>query len=299
MSGQFSSLIRPAYEQSPELAGTVQQVQGDPASAAELQQQIAFDDKVVAAIRTITLSDAQTADLERSLNEVGSRVERKPALPPEMTTPPAANQSPSPGPTLAQSGGSEDTLIRSNATVAGGQGEPADKPPGGAPRRTILAAVGVGLIATCAMIIWVIADQLNSFTGSERIGQLLESADNLNGDEFEPVDSTGKDVEDWFFLKHGLEHFGVPAQFADAKTLGGRVFKFDGVEVGEIVAVGEKKMLFYLFPAAEVGVKVHNGKWNIVEDGSWIGAVTGMNDTAFVVAIRGTRQDMEQILAKK
>jgi hypothetical protein len=168
-----------------------------------------------------------------------------------------------------------------------------------APRRTIAIAVGIGLLATCAMIVWIVFDQMNSFTGSEQIVQLLDSANTLKGDEFEAVDAAATDVEDWFFLKHGLEHLSVPPQFKDARTVGCRVFKFNGAAIGQVMAVNPTEMLFYLFPADQVGVKVHDGEWRIVENDRWVGAITGVKNTAFLVAIRGKRQDMEKILARK
>lgn len=171
--------------------------------------------------------------------------------------------------------------------------------PRGAARRAIFFAVWIGLIATICMVPWVIMDQMNSFTGSDRIVQLLDSANGLKGDEFEPVEATARDLEDWFFLKHGLEHFAVPKEFADTKTIGCRVFKFNGTNVGQIMAVGDKDMLFYLFPSADLGVKVRKGKWAVVDGEKWVGGVTAVQDTCFVVAFQGTQDEMKKYLAKK
>jgi len=165
--------------------------------------------------------------------------------------------------------------------------------------RTILLAVGVGLVATICMVIFVISDRLNSFDGADRITELLDSADNLTGDEFEPVATNAGDLEDWFFLKHGLEHYAVPKQFAGVKTVGCRVFKFNGATVAQIMAVADREILLYMFPSDDLGIKVRNGKWETVEGDSWVGAVTGMNDTCFVVAFKGNRSEMREFLAKE
>ena len=105
--------------------------------------------------------------------------------------------------------------------------------------RTILLAVGVGLIATVCMVVFLISDRLNSFEGADRITELLDGANNVTGDEFEAVETKAGDLEDWFFLKHGLEHYAVPRQFANMKTVGCRTFKFSGITVAQIMAVAD------------------------------------------------------------
>ena len=162
----------------------------------------------------------------------------------------------------------------------------------------ILLAVGIGLFLTICMLIFVISDRMNSFDGADRIVDLLDSATNLTGDEFEPVDATAGELEDWFFLKHGLEHYAVPKQFANIKTIGCRVFKFNGATVAQVMAVGDKQMLFYLFPSDDLGIKVKSGKWEIVEGDSWVGGVTGMKDTCFLVSFHGTKDEMSAFLEK-
>ena len=120
--------------------------------------------------------------------------------------------------------------------------------------RTILLAVGVGLVATICMVIFLISDRLNTFDGADRITELLDTANNLTGDEFEPVATNAGDLEDWFFLKHGLEHYAVPKQFAGVKTVGCRVFKFNGATVAQIMAVADREILLYMFPSDDLGI---------------------------------------------
>jgi hypothetical protein len=165
--------------------------------------------------------------------------------------------------------------------------------------RTILLAVGVGLVATICMVVFLISDRLNTFDGADRITELLDTANNLTGDEFEPVATNAGDLEDWFFLKHGLEHYAVPKQFAGVKTVGCRVFKFNGATVAQIMAVADREILLYMFPSDDLGIKVRNGKWETVEGDSWVGAVTGMNDTCFLVAFKGNKSAMKEFLARK
>lgn len=164
--------------------------------------------------------------------------------------------------------------------------------------RTILLAVGVGLIATICMVVFLISDRMNSFDGADRVIELLNAANNVTGDEFEAVETKAGDLEDWFFLKHGLEHYAVPKQFANMKTVGCRAFKFNGATVAQIMAVGDKEVLFYMFPSDDLGIKVPSGKWEIIEDDSWVGAVTGVNETCFLVAFKGNIDEMKEFLSK-
>ena len=120
------------------------------------------------------------------------------------------------------------------------------------------------------MVIFLISDRLNSFEGADRISELLDTANNLTGDEFEAVETKAGDLQDWFFLKHGLEHYAVPKQFANIKTVGCRVFKFNGATVAQIMAVTDKEVLFYMFPSNDLGIKVQmeNGKLSKMKTGS-------------------------------
>ena len=206
---------------------------------------------------------------------------------PLPSSPPSADSKDHPGATAVQT-----------AQTVGPREEEEETQPRRAAPRTIFFAVSIGLVATICMVVWVVSDQMNSFTGADTVTQLLDSADGLKGNEFEPVEARARDLEDWFFLKHGLEHYAVPKEFADAKTVGCRVFKFNGTTIAQVMAVGDKRMLFYLFPSAELGVKVRHGKWAVVDGDQWVGGVTAVGDTCFVVAFQGTQDEMKRYLAK-
>jgi hypothetical protein len=175
--------------------------------------------------------------------------------------------------------------------------EDEEEPPKRARPRTILFAVGVGLVATICMVIFLISDRMNSFDGADRISELLDSANNLTGDEFEAVETKAGDLQDWFFLKHGLEHYAVPKPFANIKTVGCRVFKFDGATVAQVMAITDKEILLYMFPSRELGVRTRKGKWEIVEDEKWVGGLTGVKDTCFLVAFKGSKDEMKDFLS--
>jgi hypothetical protein len=281
MGPPLFSLLRPAYESTPELASCASQVRADVASSDALDQQIAFDDKVVQGLSSLHLS--------------GSQVD---AFTPLLSRPSA----------LSNPDG-KAKLDRSGKEQSPNQSKPASKeeeieeeedeegPTKRARPRTILFAVGVGLVATICMVIFLISDRMNSFDGADRISELLDSANNLTGDEFEAVETKAGDLQDWFFLKHGLEHYAVPKQFANIKTVGCRVFKFDGATVAQVMAITDKEILLYMFPSRELGVRTRKGKWEIVEDEKWVGGLTGVKDTCFLVAFKGSKDEMKEFLS--
>jgi hypothetical protein len=282
MGQSLFSLLRPAYESTPELAAVASQARAEIESFNDLKQQIEFDDKVAQELASLKLADSQAAAFASLLSAPSVNAHSKgnligTAKPDETRGEPSRTSS------EAQSKEEEE--------------EEEGEAPTRARPRTILFAVGVGLVATVCMVIFLISDRLNSFEGADRISELLDSANDLTGDEFEAVETKAGDLQDWFFLKHGLEHYAVPKQFANIKTVGCRVFKFNGATVAQIMAVADKEILLYMFPSNELGIKIRKGKWEIVEDERWVGGVTGINNTCFLVAFQGNKDEMKEFLS--
>jgi hypothetical protein len=166
---------------------------------------------------------------------------------------------------------------------------------------TILAAVGIGIIATIALVAYMVWDQTNnSFRGADQVTELLNSADKLTGDEFEKVEIKTANLKDWFFLKSDMRWFAVPKEFADTPALGCRVFKFKGDDIAqilvkdEILAKDDKVVLIFVFHPADFGVKIRKGKWIIIDGENWVGDVIAVEDCCFMVAFKGKHSDMQQ-----
>ncbi len=276
-------LFRPAYEYAPELAEVASSAGAEPGSSQLLQRQIDFDDKVAYELSLLKLADSEAKAFESLLTRAGN------------TDGPTASAAPDSHAPFVKRSRNKSEPSESDAVS---DEEEDEEPVRRAPRRTILFAVGVGLVATVCMVIFLISDRLNSFEGADHISELLESANSLNGDEFEAVETRAADLQDWFFLKHGMEHCTVPRQFADVKTVGCRVFKFDGADVAQIMAVTDKELLLYMFQPNDLGVKIRKGKWEIVEADNWVGAVTGLKDISFLVAFKGNKDEMKEFLSK-
>ena len=283
MAQPLLSLYRPAYDSAPELAKVAEQARAEPGSSDILRQQIDFDDKISQALASLRLTDTEVHAFESLLSAAEGNANA------DRSTAPNAVESHARLP-LSKTEQSE--------TEQESEDEDQEELVRRAPRRTILFAVAVGLVATVCMVIFLISDRLNSFEGADHVSELLDSANSLTGDEFEAVETKAGDLQDWFFLKHGLEHYAVPKQFANVKTVGCRVFKFDGANVAQIMAVTDKELLLYMFQAHDLGIKIRKGKWEIVDADNWVGAVTGLNDICFLVAFKGNRDEMKEFLSK-
>jgi hypothetical protein len=285
MGQPLFSLLRPGYESTPELAALASQARAGIESSDTLRRQIEFDDQVAHELSSLKLADAHAGAFESLLSQ------------PNLSRNSEANLTEAATRHQPPSAADPHNLIKTQSEDGEAEEEEEEEPTRRARPRTIVLAVGVGLVATLCMVIFLISDRLNSFEGADRIGELLESANTLTGDEFEAVETKAGDLEDWFFLKHGLEHYAVPKQFANIKTVGCRVFKFDGATIAQIMAVTDKEVLLYIFPSHDLGIKIRKGKWEIVEDEKWVGGATGNNDSCFLVAFKGNKDEMKEFLS--
>jgi hypothetical protein len=324
-------LIRSAYRDQKEIATAKKAASENPELEAQLQRQLSFDEPIVTGLKDIALNEQQVGQLENLLADTVATTDDpeellEPVPPIAHVIPPLASE---PGngsvarPVNAPLGGAEPLkkpslgmqapqkadppgdpptttpAVPSGEAAAGKEEEEEEEEPSRARPITILVAVSVGLIATIALIAYIVWDQMNTFSGADRVAELLDSADNLNGDEFEPVATNTANLKDWFFLKSDMRSFAVPKEFADTMTLGCRVFKFEGADVGQILAKGDQEVLLFLFRPSDLGVKVHKGKWNVVEGDHWVGGVTAVQDCCFIVAFKGSRGDMQAYLDKR
>lgn len=268
------------------------------ARIARAGRQRRFDEPVCKALREHRPDPAYLASLSGLLEpQAGAGAREGAAVPRPKNAHFPANASSGTGAPAQRS-----QLERPNATPAGvveddpADDDPENEPPRHAHRFTILTAIGIGLIGTIAIGWFIISEQINSFSGSERVSELLDSANGLNGDEFDPVNVSAKDLEDYFFLKHGLEHYSVPKELGDLKAIGCRVAKVDGADVAEIMAVDAKEMLLFLFQPRQLGVKIKPGRWEIIQGENWVGGLNGDKDVCCMVAFHGTRDDMKAFL---
>jgi hypothetical protein len=168
-------------------------------------------------------------------------------------------------------------------------------------RNPVVIAIAIALLVIGAVTAYRVYEHLNDFPGADKARRLLSVAASNRSVLLDPLQTNAGALSDLFFMKHRLEHYDVPAEFADFKTLGTRVFDDDEVHRVAQIWVKEKRMQFFLFPAEpDKEGKVNDfSDWRFVEKEGWDGVVTQRNGVCFMAAIRGREKDLQAYLDKK
>jgi hypothetical protein len=168
-------------------------------------------------------------------------------------------------------------------------------------RNPVVIAIGIALVVIAAVSAYRIYEHLNDFPGADKARRLLTVGASNRSVLLDPLQTEAAALSDLFFLKHRLEHYDVPAEFAEFKTLGARVFDDDEVRRVAQIWVKEKRMQFFLFPAEpdKQGNLNDFSDWRFVEQEGWTGAVTQRNGVCFMAALRGSEKDLRAYLEKK
>jgi hypothetical protein len=170
-----------------------------------------------------------------------------------------------------------------------------------AAKNPAVIAVGIALLVIAAVFAIQFAEHLHDFPGSAQARKLLAVARSPRSVLLDPVRTDAGALGDLFFMKHNLEHYEIPPEFADFQTLGCRVF--DDEEAGRVaqIWVVEKHMQFFLFPAErdmKTGVAPDFSDWRFVEQEGWTGAVQQRHGVCFMAALRGDAKELAPYLKK-
>lgn len=165
-----------------------------------------------------------------------------------------------------------------------------------------VVAIGIALIVIAGVFGFQFAEHLHDFPGIGAAKKLLTVAGSTKSVMLDPMKVDAGTLSDLFFMKHQLEHYDIPAEFADFRTIGSRVFDDDeGHRVAQIWIV-EKKMQLFLFPAERDpktgAVRAFSG-WRNVEQEGWAGVVREKDGVCFMAALRGQAKDLAPYLSKK
>lgn len=178
-----------------------------------------------------------------------------------------------------------------------------------APRRTwqrlarnpAMLAIALALAVIAGIFTYQFFEHLQDFPGANRARKLLDAARSTKSILLEPVKTNAGALGDLFFMKHRLEHYDVPAEFADFRTIGWRVFDDEEGQRIAQVWVTEKRMQFLLFPAErnpKTGAFLHFNGWRYVEHEGWSGVVQEHNGVCFMASLRGREKDLAPYIAK-
>jgi hypothetical protein len=166
----------------------------------------------------------------------------------------------------------------------------------------VVIAIALAIVVIGGIFAYRVREHMRDFPGADDARRLLSVAASTRSVLLDPLKTDAGALSDLFFMKHRLEHYDVPPEFADFKTLGSRVFDDDEVHhVAQIWAV-EKRMQFFLFPAEKDpkdGSVKDFSDWRFVEWEGWTGAVRQRNGVCFMAVIRGQEKDLVAYLEKQ
>jgi hypothetical protein len=169
-------------------------------------------------------------------------------------------------------------------------------------RNPAVHAISIALVVIAGVFVFHLVGRLNDFPGSTTARKLLTAAGSTRSVMLDPVSTEAGTLSDLFFMKHGLEHYDVPEEFADFRTIGCRVFDDDESRRIAQIWVAEKRMQFFLFPAerdVKSGAVLRFPGWRYVHQENWVGAVHEYNGVCFMAVLQGREKDLAPYLTKK
>jgi hypothetical protein len=166
-------------------------------------------------------------------------------------------------------------------------------------RNPAVLAISIAVAVIAGVFVFNFFSHLKDFPGSATARKLLGIAASTRPVMLDPVNAEAGTLSDLFFMKHGLERYDVPAEFADFDTIGCRVFEDDESRRIAQIWVAEKRMQFFLFPAerdSKTGAVLRFPGWRFVHQEGWTGTVTEHSGVCFMAAIRGREKDLKPYL---
>ena len=159
----------------------------------------------------------------------------------------------------------------------------------------VLSAV-MGTLLLVGMAAFFVLDRMERFPGRDAVERIVASAEKMSGAELEAVSSTVGQIGDWLYMR-GYEGYQAVPELAAVPVPGARVFQVDNTAVAQL-AIEENGMLIYEFPAAELGVRLPDGAWQILQADAWVAAVRQHGAHVVILAFRGNKDQMRAFLAQ-
>jgi hypothetical protein len=165
-----------------------------------------------------------------------------------------------------------------------------------------ILAVSLAVVVIGGVIAYRVLERWQDFPGAEKARHLLSVAASTRSVLLDPLQTDAGALSDLFFMKYRLEHYDIPQEFADLRTLGCRVFDDDEIHRVAQIWVVEKRMQFFLFPAEKdpkSGEMTDFDDWRFVELEGWTGAIQQRNGVCFMAAVRGAEKNLKPYLDKQ
>jgi hypothetical protein len=167
-------------------------------------------------------------------------------------------------------------------------------------RNPVVLATSIALLVIAGVVAFQVLGRLNDFPGSATARKLLTVASSTRPVMLDPVNAEAGTLSDLFFMKHGLDHYDVPDEFADFKTIGCRVFEDEESHRIAQIWLVENRMQLFLFPAernTKTGAVLRFPGWRYVHQEGWVGAVSEHSGVCFMAAMRGREKDLKAYIA--
>jgi hypothetical protein len=168
-------------------------------------------------------------------------------------------------------------------------------------RNPAVLAISIAVLVIAGVFVFQLLTRLNEFPGSATARKLLVVASSTRAVMLDPISTEAGTLSDLFFMKHGLEHYDVPEEFADFRTIGCRVFEDEESRRIAQIWLGEKRMQLFLFPAerdTKTGAVLKFPGWRYVHQEGWVGAVKEQSGVCFMAALRGRESDLQPYISK-
>src|SRR5467141_4656928 len=169
-------------------------------------------------------------------------------------------------------------------------------------RNPAVLAISIAVVVIAGVSVFQVLSRLNDFPGSATARKLLSIAASTRPVMLDPVSTEAGTLSDLFFMKYGLEHYDVPEEFADVRTIGCRVFEDEESRRIAQIWLAEKRMQLFLFPAernTKTGAVLRFPGWRYVSQEGWVGAVKEQSGVCFMAAVRGKETDLAPYLANQ
>jgi len=164
-------------------------------------------------------------------------------------------------------------------------------------RDPAMLSVGLAFLVLIGLGVWIFLGKANSFAGMDEVTEMAQAGDKAQPSEFQELETKAGTLTDWFAMQD-FDGFAVPPGMENAPVVGVRVFKYEDVPVAT-AAVARPRAFFYVFEAQPFGISLPEGEWRMLEYGDKTRrtlAIRQIGNMAFVVALRGSKADMQSYL---
>lgn len=158
----------------------------------------------------------------------------------------------------------------------------------------VLTAV-CGILLIIGFCVWTFLERLEKFPGRENVERML-SQTSRGATELEVVATTTGALGDWFYMR-GFEGYALPPEMGALPVVGSGVLRLDGHPIAQL-AIDRQHSILYVFRTADFGVGLPADEpWKELDHEGWAAGLRCHGTLCYLLAMRGTREDLQAFLA--